>query len=530
MKKVFSLLIVCAVAVSAMAIPARRGGMVRTAADGTEKTVYLHGNAFSHYMTDAEGNWLDEKTLEPLTPEQKAARVQKNEARSKMRRVQQEKMVGTTPNLAPRGLMIMVNFTDKKFQTPYDTIDNMLNGENFTRKYTVDYYYQGQRVRGTYTSSGSARKYFQDVSYGQYNPIFDVVGPYELKHDYAYYGSDDDANVGEMIKEACLLADSAGANFKLYDNDNDGKVDFVYVLYAWEGEADGGDENTVWPHNWDLSYTGESCTVDGKKVRNYACSNEWQHYGQVYNGIGTFCHEFSHVMGLPDLYYTSNSGTSPHTLNDWDILDYGPYNNDGNTPPAYSAYERFYCGWLTPRVLKEPELVSLPDLNNNTGKAYLICEGDNHNLVGYNPNPTTFYLLENRQKVGWDKYLPGQGLLITKIQYSADRWASNTVNNSSRNMGVDIIEATPNTTTGRSQTAKATDAYPAGGTSWTDYTNHEVTDVTLSSRVITLRYRYGTQDVENVEDGKAAHKILKDGKVVIIRNGRTYDITGKIIE
>ena len=120
-----------------------------------------------------------------------------------------------------------------------------------------------------------------------------------------------------------------------------------------------------------------------------------QYYGQVYNGIGTICHEFSHVMGLPDLYATNNA--THHTMADWDILDYGPYNNDGNTPPAYSAYERFFCGWITPRVLTDPENVTLNPLNDSK-EALLMCTGDQHNLVGYDPNPTTFYLIENRKK------------------------------------------------------------------------------------------------------------------------------------
>ena len=202
-----------------------------------------------------------------------------------------------------------------------------------------------------------------------------------------------------MIKEACQLADANGADFTLYDNDNDGNVDFVYVIYAGEGEADDGPSYTIWPHNWYLKTRwGITCVVDGKTIDNYACSNEIQHWEQVYTGVGTFCHEFSHVIGLPDLYYTANSGTSPHTLNEWDILDVGCYNNGGNTPPAYSAYERFYCGWLTPRVLNETEYVWLSPIDNQ--KALLVCEGNSHNLVGYNPNPQTFYLLEVRTNTG----------------------------------------------------------------------------------------------------------------------------------
>jgi len=528
MKKIISIVCLSIIAVTAMAIPARRGPMVRTAEDGTEKTVFLHGNAFYHYMTDEQGTWLDEKSLQPLSQEAKAAKMSKGEARQKARRVQQQKKIGNAPNVAPRGLMIMVNFKDKAFQTPHDTIDSMLNGANFTRKYSVNYTYEGQQVKGTYTCSGSARKYFQDQSYGQYNPVFDVVGPYTLSQNYSYYGKNDDANVGKMIKEACQLAYADGADFSLYDNDNDGNVDFVYVLYAGEGEADGGDANTVWPHNYDLRYLYETCILDGKQICNYACSNEWQHYGQVYNGIGTFCHEFSHVLGLPDLYETNETSRGCHTLYDWDILDYGPYNNDGNTPPAYSAYERFYMGWLTPRVLTEAENVTLAPINEGNGTSLLMCSDDAHNLVGYNPNPKTFYLLENRVRTGWDKYLPGRGMLITKIQYDADNWEYNAVNNDPYDMGVDLIEATPNTT----DWSAATDAFPKGATEYTDFTDHEITNIAISGQNITFQYRGGwPEGIESIQPSAVSiQKIIRDGKLYIVVGNALYDATGKRYE
>ena len=538
MKKIFSIVIVCAVAMSATAVPARRGAIIRTAADGTEKEVYLHGNAFGHYMTDAEGTWLDETTLMPMSEEVKAARMAVIDEQNQVRRVQGAHRVGSRPNIAPRGLLIMVNFTDKAFETPHDTIHEMLNGDNFTRHYEFSSTYGSKTYSETVDAAGSARKYFQDQSYGQYNPVFDVVGPYTLSNDVAYYGkntgSGGDANVGAMIKEACELADKGGADFTLYDNDNDGKVDFVYILYAGYGEADGGPTETVWPHNYCLSYYGKkyACTVDGKKIDNYACSNEINYSSQTYNGIGTFCHEFSHVLGLPDLYETNDVSKGLHTLLDWDILDYGPYNNDGNTPPNYSAYERFFMGWLTPRVLKDPQAVWLDPIHIGNGDAILLCEGDKHNLIGYDPNPTTFYLLEARKKEGWDKYLPGRGMLITKIKYSAQDWINNTVNNNANKMGVDILEAKANNTTGQNATSKATDAFPAGAKFWSEFANHDVTDISLhTSGAVIFSYRYAQLDgVEEVKDEQAAsHKIIKDGRIIIVRGDKMYDLMGRMV-
>ena len=141
MKKILGIVMLCAIAGSAMAMPARRGGVVRTAEDGTEKIVYLHGDAFSHYMTDRDGKWLNEKSLEPMSEAEKSAAMKAHNEKRRVRRIQQKKMIGTEPNIAPRGLLIMVNFKNKEFTIPRDTVDSMMNGAHFTRSYRLDYEY-----------------------------------------------------------------------------------------------------------------------------------------------------------------------------------------------------------------------------------------------------------------------------------------------------------------------------------------------------------------------------------------------------
>ncbi len=538
MKKILSLILMTTIAVTAMAVPARRGPIIRTTEDGTEKVVYLHGNEWFHYMTDAEGQWLNEKTLMPLTDEQREARLNAGIAR-KARRIEQQKNVGGELNLAPRGLIILVNFTDKKFKTEHCDIQNMINGEHFTQHFKYKY----GRDSITVDAYGSARKYFECQSDSQYLPQFDVVGPIELDHDMAYYGGNDsngdDKNVGAMIKEACVKADQQlNINFKQYDNNEDGDLDFVYVIYAGYGEADGGNANTIWPHNWDLTYWGVRCEVDKLMVHNYACSNEMDYISRHSAGIGTFCHEFSHVLGLPDLYATNDNATHK-TMGAWDILDYGPYNNSGFTPPGYSAYERFYMGWLTPRLLTEPASEIWLGVLSETNDAILICDSATHNLIGVNPHPATFYMLENRQNQwNWDLYLPGNGLLITKIQYSESKWSNNTVNNNSRSMGVDIIEAdgsAPSYNRNNPENGyygKATDAFPAGATEWTGFAGHEITNIVQGEDLsITFSYRWeGREGIENVKDGETATKILRDGQVLIIRNGVTYNAQGAVVK
>ena len=446
----------------------------------------------------------------------------------------QQQTVGGELNLAPRGLIILVSFSNLAFKTPVAEMDSMLNGQNYKRRYSFTYLGGRQVV----TSSGSVRQYFQDNSTGQYNPVFDVVGPVTLSNKYSYYGQNNsqgnDMNPDEMIKEACELVDDQ-VDFSLYDNNGDGDVDFVYVMYAGYGEADGAGEDYVWPHNYKLSYSGTSCVVDGKTVDNYACSNEINFTSKQHDGIGTFCHEFSHVLGLPDLYATDNS--THKTMGMWDIMDYGPYNNDGNTPPCYSAHERFYMGWLTPKVINsacDVELHALDEANS----AIVLTSTGKHNLTGTSPNPTTYYMLENRQMNGWDEYLPGHGLLVTKISYSQYKWLYNTVNNTKILMGVDIIEADglapdydkDDRTNG--YFGKENDAYPAGSDSFTKLSAYKVTNIREEDGLIYFQVNGGgeplTVDALETEQlvSPVSRKIIREGKILIEHNGVYYDILG----
>lgn len=500
MKRLVNTLIICVAVATAWAVPARREGIVVTQADGTEINVFQHGDEYFHWTTNAQGEWIErgEDGMYKVVPALSETEIRTRIAKSP-RRIANQVKTASPLNIAPRGLVILVNFSDKAFTTTKAEMDSMLNGQNYSRSYSFTY--DGERYN--IAAQGSAKKYFENSSFGQYSPKFDVVGPVTVSNKMAYYGEnvkenpwDDegtDAHVDEMIIEACQLADSQfGINFSQYDNNNDGYVDFVYFFYAGYGEADGGGDNTIWPHNYGLEYYGTSLTLDGKKIDNYACSNEIDYSSKKHDGIGTFCHEFSHVLGLPDLYTTNNA--SHKTLGRWDILDYGPYNNNGNTPPAYSGYERFFMGWATPRVLTQPELVSLKELNSSN-EVLLISATDKHNLIGNDPNPLTFFLLENRQQIGWDKYLEGHGLLLTKINYSYQKWTGNTVNNTSSSMGVDLIEADGNTPKYNQQNlnngyfGKTGDLFPAGATSYTKISGHPIQEIQESNGVITFNYK-----------------------------------------
>lgn len=316
---------------------------------------------------------------------------------------------------SPNVLIILVEYLDFKFMTenPHDYFEEMLNKEGFD----------------LYGGTGSCKDYFRDNSGGQFTPHFDMYGPVTLMKARSYYGRNDaygtDMHAEQMCVDAIKILDP-DVDFSKYDNDGDGILDNVYVIYAGQGEASYGSEDTVWPHSWTLTQAGIKLTVDGVDVNRYACSNEWQEDRP--DGIGTFCHEFSHVMGLPDLYNTKMM--SDCTPDRYSVLDYGPYNNDGCTPPAYGLFERNALGWCEPEMIEGPI----------DGKLEHILDS-NHGYIIPTSRDTEFFLLENRQQSGWDKYIPGHGMLIWHIDYNMSRWISNTVNNDYNHQYVDVEEA-----------------------------------------------------------------------------------------
>ena len=496
MKRLSILALLCIMTAAVWAVPARRTGVVVTQPDGSEVIVYQHGDEHFHWQTNEKGEWLKlgEDGFYRVTEALSAEQIEARRVASSKRAAQ----AAYPLNIAPRGLVILVNFKDVAFETSQAEIDSMVTGANYTRSYS--YSYEGKKYN--ITSQGSARQYFEDASFGQYKPQFDVVGPVTVSSNMSYYGKNDtygnDMYPDKMVSEACKLADTQ-VDFTKYDNDNDGYVDFVFVVYAGFGEADGGASTTIWPHSWNLLAAGTQCKVDGKTVDLYACGNELDYYSKKHTGIGTFCHEFSHVLGLPDLYVTNDE--SHFTMNEWDIMDYGPYNNEGNTPPTFSAYERFFMGWLQPRLITKSENVVLKDLQESN-EALLISSTDQHNLIGNNPDPTTFYIVENRQLKGWDEHLPGHGMMLTKIQYSYNRWYQNTVNNSSSKMGVDLVEANGKAT----NQGKATDLFPAGGSKYLGIADHAIEEIIEVDGVISFKYKGGVEEIETAVGNTVAQE------------------------
>lgn len=473
--------------------------------DGSALLVRLCGDEFFNYATTEDGYWLVDVdgVYEYATVSNKGFVVslgvqahnadlrssdewsllnrvasnlisEKNIANYRAARVQDRQ--GLFEDRIPNGLrgfykalVILVDFPNQPFVTP-----------NISEQFSKLLNKKGNNDNG---ATGSAADYFEASTDGLFQPQFDVVGPYTLPNDCAYYGANVSGNDGrprDMIKHACQAAD-VDVDFQKYDADGNGNVDNVFVIYAGYNEAEGGGVSTIWPHHWNLA---PKLSVDGVSVYNYACTSELRGNSEAQMcGIGTFVHEFSHVLGLPDLYTTN--GAAHYTLGNWDLMDRGPYNNMGRTPPSYSAYERFYLGYLTPKQISDSRLIVIEPLVISN-KAYLIASS-RHNMSPTNPSPTQFYLLENRQPMGWDSVaLPGHGLLITRIKFNPSRWNNNAVNNYASDMGVDILEAD------QTSTNLAGDAFP--GTQQIDDfddfvgMDYELRDIVEQDSVIVFKF------------------------------------------
>ena len=253
----------------------------------------------------------------------------------------------------------------------------------------------------------------------------------------AYYGKNDsygyDQYLADFVIDACVAAQDS-VEWTQFDSDNDGLVDLVFLLFAGLGEADSYIANTIWPCKWEVAsalyngYTNQTTyyytspsnynlpTFSGKTVNKFACSNEWTFRNNSRSGIGTFVHEFSHVLGLPDYYVPT--GVESHTPGSWSLMGYGNYINNGNTPPNYSVYDKYFLGWATPTFLDKNQQVTLPA----DGKTYYMLTRSGNAPANGAFTQDTVYYLENRQYTGWDAYLPGHGLLVWQVVYDEQAW------------------------------------------------------------------------------------------------------------
>ena len=448
----------------ASAIPAKKCWTKVMQSDGSVISVTLVGDEHLHYYTTADGVALckdadnrfcylqmkngipvSSKTLAheaSLRTDKERAIALRGEAinalanrkikpaKNMMKSVRQSSSLSRLPQNPNSGSfigkkkapVILAYFTDKSFaegnEQAKEFYDNVLNQEGFSQ----------------YGAAGSVHDYFKDMSRGVFDLSFDVIGPVKVSKSATYYGGPSvltggTDHIGEFITEAIKNADAQyDIDWAQYDWNGDGEVEQVFVVYAGYGRATGGPNGTIWPNAWTLDDALQNndgnggFSLGGVYINQYACSNElYNNSGKTPMGLGVFCHEFSHCMGLPDMYDT-NYGSTP-TMGAWDLLASGSYNGPngiGWCPAGWTSYERAYAGWLDPIELQPGDKITgMTDLEDAEGNAYVIYN-DNHN--------DEFYLLENHKNKGWDAYTPESGLLVIHVDYDKDLFRNNIVN------------------------------------------------------------------------------------------------------
>lgn len=508
----FALLMCCMLGL--WAVPAKRTSIIVGQPDGTQLVLTQCGDEHFHYLMTSDGipvirkgeayyyaisgedgiessdllaHETAQRTLEEQAFVEQLSDTRQTQAEQAKRAIARRNVTtrGTTSEVPAEGEVripvLLVQFADVRFSSadPQNAFKDRINGENYTAE----------------GGCGSIREYFIDQSEGQFSPQFDIIGPITLSNNMEYYGGNDkqgtDLRPREMVKEACRNAyNDKIIDFSQYDNNNDGYVDILYIIYAGFGEASFPDklEDCIWPHQWEL---GTPLTLDGKKINRYACNNELDgHTGTELDGIGTFCHEFSHCLGLPDFYDTSSEGTT-FGMNVWSVMDYGCYNNNGHTPCGYTAYEKDFLGWRSLTELNTPTHVTLKPLSDG-GEAYKIVN---------EANPDEFYVVEYYSKSGWNTYAPADGMLITHVDYLESAWYENIVNNDPKHPRVTIIPAdgkltaqsvTSDTYPGPSRNTKLTaTSTPASMVYTGGYMNKDITNIASENGIVTFDFMEG---------------------------------------
>ena len=428
MKKLLCTIILTTIAAfSLKAVPACPWPVKYRQPDGTIVNIRLHGDEHWHYATTLDGNIVTRTGDGFIRPARKPVKknvlLEKNRIRLRSVHKSQDRIsIG-----GRRFLVILVDFEDVKFTVPSaaDAFSSMLNTEGYSQN----------------GATGSVHDYFYENSLGRFNPVFDVIGPVPVGGKMADYGANTspdeggtDKNVGGMLEEACRAAATAGlVDFSSYDTDNDGFVDNVFFYFAGCNEAEGGGEDAIWPHAGSLHYN--DVTLNGVRIWSYACTSEYRGGTPgTMAGIGTFCHEFSHVLGLPDFYDADyeKHGTSPGVYA-WSLMSSGNYNNGGRTPPYLGILERWMLGWADMPWWQAAGQVKLKPVHQNSGaRTPSSTDGE-------------FFLYEYRDGTGWDSWIrskndaePPSGMLVYHVDMSTtpmedglsawDLWNSNQVN------------------------------------------------------------------------------------------------------
>lgn len=442
MKKIFLTLALTVVALAVSAIPAKPG-IIRTLmlSDGTTVKAQLVGDEHGHYWLSADGRAYQQMDGTTHFEEVDITVIQsKANARRAIRRkvcyASTSDGLGryNTPGLGALNSIgeytipvIMVQFSDKKFLST-TTVEKM------------NRFYNEQGYHDESGCVGSVRDYFVSQSRGMFKPTFDVVGIVTLSNKYSYYGQNsggNDMRVDSLAPHAIAAAVSQlGTDFSQYVrtttnvNGTTTGVPLVCIFYAGYGEATGSPSgsvsNTVWPCEWD-------CDEDysGTHFNAWFVGNELYSDGSLM-GMGVFCHEAGHALGLPDFYCTNYNYSNDDSFSNWSIMDCGAYVNDARAPIGYTAYERSYLGWLDIPTYTAGEYQNLDPYTNDKGTTAVKIATN---------SSTEYFILENRQPGTWYPEDMGSGLFVSRFAYNQTAWDNNTLNNTKNKKRAKIVTA-----------------------------------------------------------------------------------------
>lgn len=449
MKKVLMTLMAVVMTMGVMAIPAKRGlWSTIQLANGTEVRVERVGDEHGHwlraadgtcYVMNAEGKYVKE-SANVLTAKRQA-RLEAKQAKKRAIYAstsdglgQKGKMsMGSVPSIGEFTIpVVMVQFSDLKFKST-------------TTVAKMNRYYNEEGYHDESGCVGSVRDYFKASSGGQFVPTFEVVGIVTLDKGYAYYGTNDsdgsDQHLDELPGHVISKAISTlGADFSKYvvqagDENHTTGVPLLAMFYAGKGEATESQTNAnskyMWPCEWDDVEDAQGGNYNGVHFNSFFIGNELYTGGSSLMGMGVFCHEFGHALGLPDFYVTDYSYENDDPFGMWSIMDTGGYEGDSYAPMGYNAYEKSYMGWLELKEIGTAEEVVLQSPQGKAeNSAYIIRNSTNETFIFENRQPGTFYPSEY-----------GSGVLVTRIAYNYNQWKSNTLNNTQKKKRACVLTA-----------------------------------------------------------------------------------------
>jgi M6 family metalloprotease-like protein len=430
-----------------------------------------------------------------------------------------------------RAICALVDFPDKSFKKTKEEFEQLLNQT-------------GYNLGG---AKGSVRDFYSENSYGKMELEITVVGPYTAENNLGYYGdpvgnaSDNYSHISELAKSVAAYAFSQpGIDPADYDNDNNDYIDAFHFIYAGFGEEAGGGTGAIWAHE---SGIYPAISIGSKRLNVYSCSPELRgNIGTGITHIGVICHEMGHVFGAPDFYDADgDTGGSFTGTGNWDLMAGGSWNNSGASPAHINMYQKIQLGWVNPVTLDAPQTITNMPNSAENATAYIY----NTSVQG------EYYVLENRQKKGFDAYVPGPGLLIYHVSVENRDISSNRVNSTHPQKMYPVCASstyqTPDTrpaSYGNINTAGCPFPGTSRKTAFTDYTtpsaitwtgthsSKPITGITESNGMISFKFMQPdaepvngfslTRDENNVQlswnkpnDNVSGYNILRNNQLII---------------